>query len=289
MIKNWLLFVTYLVAIIIEIGLPVFLAVLIIRKFKVSWLVVLTGVITFIASQVVHIPLLYGLSALFQKGILPTPPQQWVALFNAVTLGLLAGICEETARWVGFKVLKAKAKPFKSALALGIGHGGIESVIVGGVVAFSLVSVLFYNPQAQLASGTAAGTVQAMQAQISQFWATAWHLPLAGGYERILAISSHLVMSIFVWKSVVKHSAWWFLLAVLYHAVLDGVAVSLSGLGLTAWQLEGALSIFLILNVVLLYRFWVSEKNHPDSTENEDHVGAEKTLVEESSIPNGSL
>lgn len=242
---NWLVLSTYMVAILIEIGLPIALVVFILRKFKVSWLVVLTGVITFVGSQVVHIPLLQGLTVLFNNGTLPMPPAWILPYFNALLLGVLAGLCEETARLIGFKVLKAKAKHFNSALALGIGHGGVESVIVGGLVLASLIAALVSKlPVLQLA----------------QFSATPWHLPLAGGVERIIAISAQIFMSVLVWKAVATRNYWWYVLAILYHTVLDAVAVYLSQIGLTTWQIEGSISIFFVFNVILLWRIWVTER-----------------------------
>jgi uncharacterized membrane protein YhfC len=250
----------YVVAILIEIGLPVTLAILLIRKFKVAWVVVLTGVLTFIGSQVVHIPVLQIPALLYKAGVIKMLPQQWPIWAYALYLGLLAGLCEETARLIGFKILKNKAKDFSSSLALGIGHGGVESVIVGFIVLASLLSALLYNPQTQLAHGVAQDTVNAAMAQIAAFWSTAWHLPLAGGVERITAISAHLLMSVLVWQTVARGKVWGYPLAVLFHTVLDGVSVWLSGLGLSVWQLEGSISIFMVVSVVLIWRFWVKEK-----------------------------
>lgn len=242
--KNLMLIVTYIVAILIEIGLPVALAVVAVKKFKVSGWVIFTGVLTFIGSQVVHIPLLSGINALFAQSILPLPSPAVLPWFNAITAGLMAGLCEETARLVGFKILKAKAKPFNSGLALGIGHGGIESVIVGVLVLVSLIG------------GLASPSVL----EQTQFWATPWHLPLAGGVERIIAVSAQLLMSVFVWKAVTSHNYWWYVLAIAYHTLLDGVAVFLAQSGFSAWPLEGVFSLFLVVNVIVLWRFWVSER-----------------------------
>lgn len=242
--KNWLLIVSYIVAVIIEIGLPVTLAVLAIKKFKVAWIVIVTGVLTFIGSQVVHLPLLYGINALFTYKVLPMPSAALLPWFNAIVAGLLAGLCEETARLVGFKILKAKATPYTSGLALGIGHGGIESVIVGVVVLVSF----------------SAGLFSTSALQITQFWSMPWHLPLAGGVERITAISAQLFMSVLVWKAVTSHNYWWYGLAVLYHTVLDGLSVVLTQNGFSAWALEGIIGLFLVFNVIVLWRFWVSEK-----------------------------
>jgi uncharacterized membrane protein YhfC len=257
---NWLLACTYIVAILIEIGLPVTLAILLIRKFKVAWVVVLTGVLTFIGSQVVHIPVLQIPALLYKAGVIKMLPQQWPIWAYALYLGLLAGLCEETARLIGFKILKNKAKDFNSSLALGIGHGGVESVIIGFIVLASLLSALLYNPQTQLAHGVAQDTVNAALAQISSFWSTAWHLPLAGAVERITAISAHLFMTVLVWQTVARGKAWGYPLAVLFHTVLDGASVWLSGLGLSVWQLEGCIAIFAVISLLLIWRFWVNEK-----------------------------
>lgn len=260
MVENWGLLVADIAAIIVEIGLPMLLAVLIIKKFKVSWIVVLTGVLTFIGSQVVHIPLLQ-LPALLQKlGVPVAQPQEWPIVWYAVFLGFMAGICEETARWVGYKILKGKASSYKSAFAAGIGHGGVESVIVGVLVLVNLIFFLVFNPEAMLASGEAEGTVQMLISQSAQFWTSPWHLALAGAFERVIAISAHLFMSVLVWKSVQQKSWLWFLAAVAFHALLDFCAVYFSSFGLTAWQLELSITIFLVVDVIFLVLFWKKEK-----------------------------
>jgi uncharacterized membrane protein YhfC len=238
--KNYLLVASFLIAFLVDVGLPVTLAIVAIKRFKVSGWVIFTGVLTFIASQVVHIPLLNGVALLFPKF---TPPQipTWV---YAIYLGVMAGLCEETARLVGFKILKGKAKSFASGLALGIGHGGVESVIVGGLVLFSLISGLTTNSVLQS----------------NQFWAYPWHLPLAGGLERIMAVTSHLVMTVFVWKAVTSRNYWWYALAVAFHAALDAVAGYCSLVGMAAWAIEGIVGIFFVAALILLWRFWVTER-----------------------------
>lgn len=238
--KNYLLVVSFIIAFLVEVGAPVTLAIIAIKRFKVSGWVIFTGVLTFIASQVIHIPLLSGVNLLFPKFVPPQIPN-WV---YALYLGVMAGLCEETARLVGFKILKSKAKNFTSGLALGIGHGGVESVIVGGLVLFSLISNLT--------------TTSVLQS--NQFWAYPWHLPLAGGIERIMAITSHLVMTVFVWKAVASRNYWWYVLAIAYHTALDAVAGYASLSGMAAWSIEGLVGIFFVAGLIILWRFWVTER-----------------------------
>jgi len=238
--KNYLLIVSFIIAILVEVGLPVTLAVVAIKRFKVSGWVIFTGVLTFIASQVVHIPLLNGVALLF-PGFVPPQIPTWV---YALYLGIMAGLCEETARLVGFKILKDKAKTFTSGLSLGVGHGGVESVIVGGLVLFSLISSL----------------LSTSVLRTSQFWAYPWHLPLAGGIERVMAVTSHLVMTAFVWKAVTSRNYWWYALAVAFHTALDAVAGFCSLSGMAAWSIEGIVGIFFVAALIILWRFWVTER-----------------------------
>jgi uncharacterized membrane protein YhfC len=269
-----ILVLMFFLAIIIEIGLPVTLALIVTRRFKVAWIVVLTGVLTFIGSQVVHIPLLQ-IPALLQKmGVAVVLPSQWPIWAYALYLGLFAGLCEETARLIGFKILKNKAKDFKGGLALGIGHGGVESVIIGGIVLASLLAAILYNPKTELAMGVSQEVINGMQAQLSAFWAVPWHMPLAGAVERITAISSHLLMTVLVWKTVMRGKAWGYPLAVLYHTALDGTSVWLTSLGLSAWQMEGCLAVFMVISLVLVWRFWVGEKKASQNDTPDAEAGA---------------
>lgn len=260
MANNIPLFITYVISLLVMVGLPVLLAFIVTRYFKVSWWVVLAGVLTFLASQAVHYPAVSGINALFNNGTLPIPSDKWVPVVNGVIGGLLAGICEETARWVGFKVLRKKSDKYGSALALGVGHGGMESILLAVMgTGATLFTVLFYNPGAQLANGISTSEVQNMLYQIELFWTTPWHNGLLPGVERIIALSTQIFLSTLVWKAVVDQSFLWFLLAVLYHAVVDAVAVFLSQIGWSYWAIEGVLSIFLVLNIFLIYRFWKDE------------------------------
>ena len=66
--------VMFVLAVIIEIGLPIALAIWLTRRYKFGWGIVGVGVLTFIASQIVHIPLLAGLALC---AALPASAGQW--------------------------------------------------------------------------------------------------------------------------------------------------------------------------------------------------------------------
>ena len=54
----------------------------------------------------------------------------------------MAGIFEETARFVSFKILKKIFTGISTGLSYGIGHGGIESVLLAG---FSMIAGLVFG------------------------------------------------------------------------------------------------------------------------------------------------
>jgi len=256
------------------VGLPVFLAVFVTRYFRVSWWVVLAGVLTFLASQAIHYPAVLGINALFNSGSIPVPTGNWVHVVNGVIGGLLAGIAEETARWVGFKLLYKKAERYGSSFALGVGHGGMESILLAVLgTGATLFTVLAYNAGGQIAKGISIEEVQYMLYQIDMFWTTPWYNGLLPGVERIIALSLQIVLSTMVWRAVVDRSFTWFFLALIYHAVVDALAVYLSGIGWSYWAVEGVLAVFLALNIYMLYRFWREEEEideEMDMLEDED-------------------
>lgn len=259
----------FIIAVVIEIGLPFVIARWTTRRYNVKWSLFWIGMLTFFGSQVLHIPFLNWLTGLFHTGALTPPPQQYAGIFNAVLLGLLAGIFEETARLVAYLVLKKRADSWGAALTLGAGHGGLEAVIIGLTTLVNLVLIAIvsqYGPNALPFLDTLGPVIHA---QVSQLANQAWYVPLLGAFERITAISAHILLSVIVWLSVSKRNALWFVLAVLYHAFIDAVAVFTSSLGWPAVQIEAVLGLFMLVNLACLYiiRQWVKDRENPPQVE----------------------
>src|ERR687892_302963 len=102
--------------------LPILLWVYFTRRFALSWRLVLAGALTFIAAQVLHVPLVAALGSFFQNSSL---------VVNAIILGLLAGIFEETARYILFRYILKNARTWKEGILVGLGHGGVEALLLG--------------------------------------------------------------------------------------------------------------------------------------------------------------
>jgi uncharacterized membrane protein YhfC len=279
---NWVLLSLYLLVIIVEIGLPVALGIWLMRKYQSSWILIITGMIAYALAALIHIPALSGIQTLFSNGTLATPASKWIPLLNGGIVGLMAGLLENILRWIGFKVNSKRSKPFRSAVALGIGHGGVELALVGVLLAVNLGSVLFYNPGAELAKGATAATVQSFMQQIASYWSSPWYYSLLSLFEHLVTFSAQLALSVMVWKSVAKSQPLWLLWAVLYQAVNEGITTFLSGISWGLWEIEGVLALFLLLNILLMYFFWNDEGGlgtEGDDEENEEDDGSDEGEV----------
>ncbi len=228
--QTGMLTVLYGISVLLMILVPVLLAIGLRRASSPAWLLFAVGSLTFILSQVVHLPLNAWLADL---GLLPgTVNAQPPILQTALIAGMTAGLCEELMRAAGFAILR-KARPawmrLQDAVMLGLGHGGIESMIFGGVLTAATVSSLLPLIGADLSGfGLTPDQLAALQAQINSLASNPWNsaLPLL---ERIIAISAHVVFSLMVWKAFTGAGLrrnWFYIpLAILYHAGVDFAAV----------------------------------------------------------------
>ncbi len=251
---NVLLIIMFLIAGTFNVVFPLILGWWIIKKKGTNWKLFGIGVLTFIGSQIFHLPAVSGLTKAFSTGLLPHVSIGFAPYFNAIVLGLLAGIFEETARWIGYKLLKKKGDSFGAALTLGAGHGGIEAIIIGAIVLATLISMLALQSSETALSALPSGQTELARLQVQAYWATAWHLPLAGAVERIAALGLHISLSVMVWLSISFRKPIWFWLAVLYHAVVDGLAVLAISFGLHVWLIEAGLILISFSMLYLILR-----------------------------------
>jgi uncharacterized membrane protein YhfC len=247
------------VSVLIMLVVPVVLVVYLTRKFSLSWKLALAGALTFIASQVLHIPVVYGLTALFQNGTLSIP-DAWTTVFNAIVLGLLAGIFEETARWILFKFSLKNTKTWAEGVLVGAGHGGVEAFLLGLLAILTVVNMVVMRNADLAALGIPAEQIELTRQQVDAFWASPFYFGLLGGLERIFAICLHLSLSVMVLYSVAYKKPMWFWLALLWHALVDASAVYLLPI-VGALAIEGIVGVFAVISLWIMFtmRSWFVE------------------------------
>src|SRR4030065_1826724 len=120
--------ISYIVSIIIEIGIPVVLAFYMWKKYKISWAIFFLGMLLFLVS-LSRIPL----NSAFSSYITLKFSGDLALILAGLFVSLTAGIFEEGVRVLAFGLL-IKSRSYEKAVMYGIGHGGGgESMSFGGI------------------------------------------------------------------------------------------------------------------------------------------------------------
>jgi len=237
------------------IAMPIGLAIYLTRKFKLGWRLFWIGAATFVLSQVGHIPFNWAATVLLNRTPLVIWPQADQLVFNAIFLGLSAGLWEEFFRYGMYRWWAKDARSWGKGLLAGAGHGGIEAIILGALVLYGFIqlAILRNADASQLAQAVGADKVALAQAQITAYWSAPWHISILGAVERLFAIPFHLALSLLVLQAFTRRQGWWVWLAVVFHALVNGLAVYLLGIGLSAYAIEGVVGLAAILAIILIF------------------------------------
>lgn len=263
-----ILYFTYLANGLFMVIIPILLAVYLIKKFKLPFRLWWIGAATFILSQAGHIPFNAGLTALFANGILPAPPENWQLIFNAVVLGLSAGLWEEVFRYFAYRFWAKDARSWGRGLLLGAGHGGVEAIILGLLVLVNYVAMILLK-DANFTALVPAGQMELAQQQMNAYWSAPWYATLLGAVERLFAVVFHLSASILVLQVFLRKQIRWLWLAIGWHAFLDALAVySAPTWGIYVTEL--LLSLIALVSLVIILKLKTPEPvADPTQTGNE--------------------
>ena len=202
--------VSFIIAILIEIGLPVAIAIIIWRKCKTSWAIFFLGMALFIGS-LIRLPLNDYLAGIIR----PYFMGRNLLMLSILIPSFTAGLFEESARALAFGAI-IKKRSYENSLMYGIGHGGGgESMIFVGFQV--LISFILYRFAPHLLPPSA----------LNQYHNMLWYLPLIGAFERIIAISLHISLSVLVMHAFIRRRYYFIVIAILFHTLFNFVAVYL--------------------------------------------------------------
>lgn len=214
----------------IGIAAPAALAWWMVRKYNVKLTTILIGAATFFVFALLLEPILHQVVLKGPHGTAITGNIWYYALYG----GLAAGVFEETGRLLAMKLLLRKEPPTAlSGISYGVGHGGMEMLMLFGIGMISNIAIaaMINSGQADTLIATAPAEAQAqVQAQFEQLQSNGAGAYLFGLWERVSAIILQLSLSVLVWAAVRKGGRWFWLFptAILLHALVDGCVVVIS-------------------------------------------------------------
>lgn len=204
-----------LVSLLLPIGLIIYAR----KRYSVYFSTIAVGALIFIIFALV-------LESILHTYVLKLNPVTKAVMENpwiyAIYGSLAAGIFEESGRLAVFKFFLKKQHQWKDGFAYGIGHGGIEAIILAGLTAINnLIYSLLINKgtfDALVGSKLPSQTAEQLKNSLIN---TQWSLFFISGIERCFAIAIQIGLSILVIYAVRNRNYIYYLLAILIHALID--------------------------------------------------------------------
>ena len=242
----------------ISVAVPVVTMILTKRKLPGKMMPVLIGAITFIVCVYVLENILHVLVLKSSFGEQISNTVWLYALYG----GLAAALFEELGRFFAMKLFMKKTLSKENAIMYGIGHGGIESILVIGSAYVSnlVISVMINTGQFEkVIAGLDASMRAQVIEQLSQLWTGPASLFYLAGLERILAFALQICLSFIVYRAVKERKIGFLFLAIALHFVVDGGLVILQSLLSFIW-VELALAVVVVILFLLLLKWYRKEK-----------------------------
>ncbi|NMA65789.1 MAG: YhfC family intramembrane metalloprotease [Clostridiaceae bacterium] len=232
---------------------PIIAAIVFYRKQKYYVGSVFTGAAVFFLFQMVlRIPILQ----------LVLPKMEWYqhmaqnSLWGyALFLGFTAGLFEEVGRYLAFTTILKKRLDWKNAVAFGIGHSGIESILLVGLTYVSniLVSITINSGVYDSMTAQYPQQAEALIQTKNTLIGTPSYMYLLGGAERIFTFFIHIALSVLIMVGIRKKKGLLYLgLAILLHMVIDSPVVILSAMGVNILFIEALVFVFAVISLLYI-------------------------------------
>lgn len=143
-----------------------------------------------------------------------------------LTAGILAGVFEETGRYIAFRTVLRNENDRKTAISYGIGHGGFEALFLmfGNFLSIAVIGLLM-NSGAISVSELANGSEEAAAMITEQLKTYADNTAvdfICNIAERLIAVTIHTAFSVVVFTAVKnRKKAYLFPAAIVIHALTD--------------------------------------------------------------------
>ncbi len=214
------------VSLVVSVGLPIVLCILVYRKTKARISGFFIGAAAFVLFARVLEQILHAL-VLGAAGTAITGNTWLYALYG----GLAAGIFEETGRYLAMKLCMKKSLNKQNAIMYGVGHGGIEAILLAGLACVNnlVIAVMINSGQAPMLLSVSGVNESVYQQALGQLMAVAttpsWLFYMVG-LERISAIIFHISASYLVYLAVSRKKPLYYLLTILVHFLMDAAVVA---------------------------------------------------------------
>lgn len=184
------------------------------------------------------------------------------AVLFTVIGAALAGIFEETGRFVAYKTILKNRTNKETGISHGIGHGGFEAFFILGLSGIQYIAyALMINSgkfQELIDMSLEQGMPESMLAQVTSI--PDMLMGINPGYvvlpllERVFAITLHVALSVLVFYAVRDRKIWMYGLAIILHTLFDvPAALYQFGVITNILVVEIIIAVYAIALFVIIY------------------------------------
>lgn len=205
------------------------------------------GILGFFVMQIIiRLPLLQ----------LTLPNYQWYQNLSPVALGLFlaftAGLFETVGRFWSIKLFMKEDSRFSAGFAHGIGHGGVEAVLLVGlnfIIYAGLAVMINVDLFDQL---LALGSEEELNLLKDVLVYTKWYEFLWGTLERMFTIVIHIGLSVIMVYGFHRKKRIFFGVVLGLHTIFDFIVIRMSQNGLSLFWIEFFILCSAILMVIII-------------------------------------
>lgn len=244
------------VSTLVAVLVPVILCIMVMRKTKAKFSSMLWGAGTFVLFALILEQLFHAI-VLTATGTAITDNIWLYALYG----GAAAAIFEETGRFVTMKFAMKKNLNKENALMYGVGHGGIEAILLVGISQISNIATSFMINAKQLDSivGVLGEEQKATVLEsLSALWTTPWHHFFLSGIERMIAMALHLCLSILVYCGIRQGKKRFVAAAAGTHFLVDFITVVVAN-KFSVWVVELLLFLLVAILGIMVIKLYKKE------------------------------
>jgi len=243
------------------IAMPISLGIYLTRHFKLGWHLWWIGAATFVLSQVGHLPFNWIVGKLLNQTGIVNWSSSAQLLFNALFGGMSAGLFEESFRYGMYRWWAKDARSWGKGLLAGAGHGGAEAILLGALVLYAYIQMAILRNM-DLSTLFSGDKLDLARQQVQAYWSASWYDSLIGAVERLFTIPVQVCLSALVLQTFSRKQWFWVWLAVLFHALTDGMALILVHY-LNVYWTETIIGGFAILGLVIIFNLRQAESMTP--------------------------
>lgn len=247
--KETSLIICFIINLLICFGIPIGTLIYLIVAKKKAVRSFFVGVAVFLIFQVfTRIPIIqYVLPKMDWYNIMTTIHPIIYGLF----LGVTAGLFEEIGRFLGFKIGLKKNRRWIDGFAFGMGHGGIEAMVIVGSTCIKNLSLLISLNNGSFDATKVGMNEESVRALID---GTSNLMVLVGGIERIFAITIQIALTLVVLYGIREKKLIYLRLAILSHTIIDSPLVILPqvfGMGILGLEIWAGIAALIALIFII--------------------------------------